>query len=86
MSVEQHQQALLTCYNSTNDSELQFAIKEANDYTELMKGGQISKEEYIELMQDIQRKSAIKESVDNQQLLIHMHTAINGLISLASLV
>jgi hypothetical protein len=86
MSVEQHQQAFRECYQGTNDPNIKGLADQANGYTEMMKTGQISKEEYIELMEDIQRRSAIDSNVEHQQLLIHMNTAINGLISLAKLV
>lgn len=86
MSVEQHQQAFKECYEGTNDPELKGMADQANGYTQMMKNGQLSKEEYIELMEDIQRRASIDSRVEHQQLLIHMNTAINGLISLAKLV
>lgn len=86
MSVEQHQQSLAECYHNSNDPALKAAAEQANNYTEMMKAGQISKEEYIELMEDIQRQANISNSVDHQQLLTHMNTAINGLVNLAKLV
>ncbi len=86
MSVEQHQQTLLACYQNTVDPNLQGAAEQANSYTELLKTNQISRDEYVELMEDIKRQANINQSVEHQQLLIHMNTAINGLISLAKLV
>ena len=86
MSVQQHQQALAECYHNTDDPAVKSAVEQANNYTEMMKAGQISRDEYIELMEDIQRQANINNSVDHQQLLIHMNTAINGLITLAKLV
>jgi len=86
MSVEQHQQALLESYQGTNDPKVQESARAANEYTELLKSGQVSKDEYIQMMQDIIRVNNINRSVDNMQVLEHMNTAINGLINLASLV
>ncbi len=86
MSVEQHQQTLLACYQNSADPGLQSAAEQANSYTEMMKAGQINRDEYVELMEDIQRQANINKSVEHQQLLIHMNTAINGLINLAKLV
>jgi 3-dehydroquinate synthetase len=86
MSVEQHQQALLTSYQQTSDPVVQSAAETANGYTEMFKSGQISKEEYIQLMEDIERTNNINKSVHNQQVLEYMNTAINGLINLAKLV
>jgi hypothetical protein len=86
MSVEQHQQTLLGCYQNTSDPKMQSMAEQANSYTELLKTNQISRDEYVELMEDIKRQANINQSVEHQQLLIHMNTAINGLISLAKLV
>jgi hypothetical protein len=86
MSVEQHQQALLTSYQNSQDPSIKTAAETANSYTELFKTGQISKEEYIQLMEDIERTNNINKSVHNQQILEYMNTAINGLINLAKLV
>ncbi len=86
MSVEQHQHSLFECFNNGQDPRVQEMAGRANSYTEMFKTGQISKEEYVELMEDISREINIANSVANQQLLIHMNTAINGLISLAKLV
>jgi hypothetical protein len=86
MSVEQHQQALLTSYQNSQDPNVQSAAETANSYTEMFKTGQISKDEYIQLMEDIERTNNINKSVHNQQVLEYMNTAINGLINLAKLV
>lgn len=86
MSVEQHQQQLGQCFHGTSDPKIRGLAEQANQYTELVKTGQVSKEEYVELMEDIKRQANIDNSVEHQQLLIHMNTAINGLISLAKLV
>jgi hypothetical protein len=86
MSVEQHQQTLLTSYQQTSDPAVQSAAETANSYTEMFKTGQLSKEEYIQLMEDIERTNNINKSVHNQQILEYMNTAINGLINLAKLV
>lgn len=86
MSVEQFQQTLIDSHNSSQDPTIQELAKTAHQYTELVKSSQISKEEYIELMEDIQRQASINNSADHQQLLTHMNTAINGLINLAKLV
>lgn len=86
MSVEQHQQQLLACYQNTTDPKFQSMAEQANSYTEMMKAGQINRDEYVELMEDIKRQANINQSVEHQQLLIYMNTAINGLINLAKLV
>jgi hypothetical protein len=86
MSVEQHQQALLESYNGSVDPTVQESAHTANQYTEMFKSGEINKDEYIEMMQDIVRVNNINRSMDNMQVMEHMNTAINGLINLASLV
>jgi hypothetical protein len=86
MSVEQYQQQLTECFHGTTDPVAQQAAATANQYTDMVKAGQVSKEEYIELMADIQRTAEINKHVHNQQVLEHMNVAINGLINLAKLV
>ena len=86
MSVEEHQTALSACYSGSQDPIAQQCSQTANQYTEMFKVGQISKEEYIELMEDIQRQSTINMHVHNQEVLTYMNTAITGLITLAKLV
>ena len=86
MSVEQHQQTLLNSYQQATDPAVQSAAETANSYTEMFKTGQLNKEEYIQLMEDIERTNNINKSVHNQQILEYMNTAINGLINLAKLV
>jgi polyhydroxyalkanoate synthesis regulator phasin len=85
MSVDQHQQALLESYNGSTDPLVQEAAQTANQYTEMYKSGQISKDEYTQAMQDIVRTNNINKNVANQQVMEYMNTAITGLISLASL-
>jgi hypothetical protein len=86
MSVEQHQQALLESYNGSSDPKVQESAHTANQYTELFKSGDVSKEEYVQMMEDIIRINNINRSMDNVQVMEHMNVAINGLINLASLV
>ena len=85
MSVEQFQQQLLECFNGSQDSNVQTASQTANQYTEMVKVGQLSKDEYIQLLSDIQQTNIINKSVDNQQVMEYMNVAINGLINIASM-
>jgi hypothetical protein len=85
MSVEQYQQTLLTSFNSSQDSAVQGAAQTANHYTELFKTGQISRDEYLALMEDIARTNNINKNMDNMEIMEHMNVAINGLINLATL-
>jgi hypothetical protein len=82
-SVQQHQEELASV-NSRNPDVTDAASK-VHEYTELCMQGQISREEYIELVKDIQRTLNINEHMVEEDNLILMNTAINGLINLASL-
>jgi polyhydroxyalkanoate synthesis regulator phasin len=86
MSIEHFQQTLMDSYNSSQDPVVQESAKIAYQYTEMVTAGQLSKEEYTELMKDIYRTNNINKSVQNQEILEYMNVAINGLITLASAV
>jgi ubiquinone biosynthesis protein UbiJ len=84
MTVEENQQALLESYNGTNDPKVQESAHTANQYTEMFKAGQITKDEYIQMMNDIILANNINRNAENMQVLEHMNTAINSLINIAS--
>jgi hypothetical protein len=86
MSVEQHQQTLANCYNGSDDTAVKGLAQQANNYTELLKNGQITNAEYVELMKDIERQISINNSISNQQVMYNLHAAVVGLITLASFV
>ena len=85
MSMEELQGQLAACFN-IGDAASQQSAQAAYQYTDMLKSGQISKEEYTELMADIARINEINKSVANVQLMEYMNTAINGLINLASMI
>ena len=85
MSVEQYQQQLQSAYSGSQDPDVQSTAQQANQYTELFKSGQISKDEYIQTMADLQRVAMIQRSIDNMQAMEYLNTAITGLITLAGL-
>jgi polyhydroxyalkanoate synthesis regulator phasin len=82
-TVQQHQEELANV-NSRNPDVTDAAAK-VHEYTDMCMRGEISKEEYIELVKDIQRQLNINQHMVEQDNLILMNTAINGLINLASL-
>jgi len=86
MSVEQYQQQLQSAYGGSQDPDVQSTAQQANQYTELFKAGQITKDEYLQTLADLQRIAMIHRSIDNMQAMEYLNTAITGLISLASLV
>jgi len=85
MTVEEHQQDLKECYASPNNS-LSNAAQAVNYYTELVKQGQLSREEYADLLEDIKRQTEIENAMGDFELKQKVHTAINGLIAIAKLV
>jgi hypothetical protein len=82
-TIQQHQEELASV-NSRNP-DVTAAAGKVDDYTNLCMQGKISREEYIELIKDIQRELNINEHMVEQDNLILMNTAINGLVNLASL-
>lgn len=85
MSIE-HNQQLLGQANTSPDPVIRQAAETANEYTELFKSGQLSKEEYQQLMADIAVTARINQSMNDMERLQMLNTAITGLINLASLV
>lgn len=81
MSIE-YNQSLLASVSSQNP-DVNAAAAQVNQYTEMCKAGQISKEEYVELIKDIQRQINIQASMAELESMEKLNTAINGLISIA---
>jgi predicted ATP-grasp superfamily ATP-dependent carboligase len=84
MSIE-YNQSLLASISSQNP-DVNAAAATVNQYTEMCKAGQISKEEYVQLIQDIQSQINIQASMAELDSMEKLNTAINGLITIASLV
>ena len=82
-TVQQHQEELANV-NSRNP-EVTDAAAKVHEYTDMCMKGEISRQEYIELVKDIQRQLNINQHMVEQDNLLLMNTAINGLINLASL-
>ena len=85
MSVETYQSQLGYAFTS-EDPVIQQAANTANQYTEMFKTGQLSKDEYQQAMSDIANMVRIDQSMNDMAKLEMLNTAINGLINLASLV
>lgn len=83
MSIEYHQ-SLLASISSSNP-DINAAAGQVNQYTEMCKAGQISKEEYAELILDIQRQINIQANMAELEGMERLNTAINGLIAIARL-
>jgi polyhydroxyalkanoate synthesis regulator phasin len=84
MSIE-YNQSLLASISSSNP-DVNAAVQQVNELTEMCKRGEISKEEYTELVEDVQRQVNIQASMAELEAMERLNTAINGLISIAKLV
>jgi polyhydroxyalkanoate synthesis regulator phasin len=84
MSIEHHQ-TLLADISSVNQ-DVMAAAANVQEYTEMLKAGQISKEEYADLIEDIQRQINIQSSMAELHNMEKLNTAINGLINIARIV
>lgn len=84
MTIE-YNQSLLASISSSNP-DVNAAVQEVNELTEMCKRGEISKEEYAELVLDVQRKVNIQASMAELEAMERLNTAINGLITIAKLV
>jgi hypothetical protein len=82
-TVQEHQEQLASV--SSKNPEVTEMSGQIHEYTEMCMRGEISRAEYIELVKDIQRQLNINQHMVEQDNLILMNTAINGLINLASL-
>ena len=84
MTIE-YNQSLLASISSSNP-DLNAAVQQVNELTEMCKRGEISREEYVELVEDVQRQVNIQASMAELEAMQRLNTAINGLISIAKLV
>jgi len=84
MTIE-YNQSLLASISSSNP-DVNTAAAEINQLTEMCKAGQISREEYVELCEDVQRKVNIQASMAELEAMERLNTAINGLITIARIV
>lgn len=79
----EHHQSMLASISSQNP-DLNAAAQTVNQYTEMCKSGQISREEYVQLIQDVQRQINIQSNMAELDAMETLNTAINGLITIAS--
>ena len=84
MTIEHHQSLLSSI--SSHNPDLVEAAKNVQEYTELFKQGQLSKEEYADLIEDIQRQINIQHNVSELESMEKLNTAINGLINIVKLI
>jgi len=84
MSVETFQGQLGQAFTSQDPSIKEAAVT-ANQYTEMFKAGQLTKEEYMQAISDLNNTARIQQSMNDMANLEMLNTAITGLITLASL-
>ena len=85
MNLDDLQRELLVCFSST-DPAVQNATNLTNQYTEMLKAGEISRDEYVEILADIQRSIVISEQMTEMEAKQRLNLAINGLINIAGLI
>jgi hypothetical protein len=85
MSAEQihYNQSLLASISSQNP-DVNAAAATVNQYTEMCKSGQLSKDEYLQLIRDVQSQINIQAAMAELDSMEKLNTAINGLIFIAS--
>lgn len=83
MTIE-YNQSLLASISSSNP-DINAATQQIQELTEMCKRGEISKEEYAELVLDVQRKVNIEANMAELEAMERLNTAINGLITIAKL-
>ena len=83
MTIE-YNQSLLASISSSNP-DINAATQQVNELTEMCKRGEISKDEYTELVLDVQRKVNIEANMAELEAMERLNTAINGLITIAKL-
>jgi len=84
MTIE-YNQSLLASISSQNP-DVNAAAQQVNQLTEMCKSGQISQEEYVELIADVQRQINIQANMAELEAMEMLNTAINGLIMIAKAV
>ena len=85
MSVSDLQHVLAQCMGSENAAVWE-AAESAQHATEQFKAGEISKEEYTDLLDDANRHLVIDQNMAEMGAKETLNSAINGLIMLAGAV
>ena len=85
MSIQNLEHELLMLAAS-NDPVIQTEANTVGEYTEMVKAGKLSNDEYIELLHDVQNTISIHQNMSELEAKERLNVAINGLISIASLV
>ena len=81
MSVEQQLEALF----NTGDPSLQDLAVRANELKKSLEARQISKGEFMEMLQDLAHEKNINESAHDLQVKIAVNAALEALVNVASM-
>jgi hypothetical protein len=82
MSVEQQLEALF----NTGNPDLQDLATRANDLKNALTSGQISKGEFMEMLQDLAHEENINESAHDLEVKEAVNMALNALVAVAQAV
>lgn len=83
-SLQEYQTQLVDCVRYGN-LIIQDVAAKTTDYTNLLNSGQLTKDEYNELLADLQRTLSIDNSMSALDTKEKLHTIITGLLEIASL-
>ena len=86
MSWSQWETEVLHIINNSDDENTKMVATATNAYTEELRAGNISRTEYSELLQDLQRQITITENMSQFETKQRLNTAITALITIASAV
>ena len=86
MSWSQWEAEVLHILNNSSDENTRMVATATNAYTEELRAGNISRTEYSELLQDLQRQITITENMSQFETKQRLNTAITVLITIASAV
>lgn len=81
MSVEQQLEALF----NTGDPSLQDLATRANELKNALESRQISKGEFMEMLEDLTHEKNINESAHDLQVKIAVNLALEALVNVASM-
>ena len=83
MSWSQWEAEVLHILNNSDDENTRQVATATNAYTEELRAGNISRTEYSELLQDLQRQITITENMSQFETKQRLNTAITALITIA---
>ena len=86
MSWLQWESEVLHIINNPDDENTRMVATATNAYTEELRAGNISRTEYSELLQDLQRQITITENMSQFETKQRLNIAITALITIASAV